>query len=418
MVQHARLLLCLLLICSVQLQVYACAVPLPEPPMWVVNEPLGQPDTAWIGVELESLFPSEGASYCACGIDTTRFSSPIPHGGVISQAWVEGMSRKEPRTLGGTRYIQFQPNTRTSEGLGSNWAGFSTASAVDLGAVQVAEDEVLNLWFEVDLSRVTVPGDVDLDGIVGFSDFLILGDNFGISGGTAQGDIDQSGTIGFPDFLILASNFGNSGRNLPETTAFLDSLSEPQQTLPVAAGEAEPTGAPILEGEHPVVFIEAVTTEETVEAVVEAPVRGTIGPDGFITLHAQDQEILGVEFFSETGALRPVGDLNAEAAPFQFFLANDAQQVTLGNLNVGDPGKDNGAGPLVVDGSIVLPVRYADGVDPWTDLSAQWGDPAQVVFDFPVTRESTANAAAVPEPSTCSILWLGVVAAGWLRRRN
>jgi hypothetical protein len=64
-------------------------------------------------------------------------------------------------------------------------------------------------------------GDIDLDGSVGFADFLTLSDNFGGAGGYAEGDFDCDGDVAFSDFLILSSAFGNSAANVasvPEPT--------------------------------------------------------------------------------------------------------------------------------------------------------------------------------------------------------
>ena len=55
-----------------------------------------------------------------------------------------------------------------------------------------------------------LPGDIDMDGSVGFADFLVLSANFGMAGGPDAGDIDGDGSVGFPDFLVLSSNFGQS----------------------------------------------------------------------------------------------------------------------------------------------------------------------------------------------------------------
>ena len=66
-----------------------------------------------------------------------------------------------------------------------------------------------------------LPGDIDGDGAVGFTDFLVLSANFGMTGGIAEGDIDGDGSVGFPDFLVLSSNFGQSAAvaAVPEPTA-------------------------------------------------------------------------------------------------------------------------------------------------------------------------------------------------------
>lgn len=61
---------------------------------------------------------------------------------------------------------------------------------------------------------LTIPGaDVEVmrnaDGIVGFSDFLVLSANFGRELAVrSEGDIDGDGTVTFADFLILRDNFG------------------------------------------------------------------------------------------------------------------------------------------------------------------------------------------------------------------
>ena len=53
-------------------------------------------------------------------------------------------------------------------------------------------------------------GDVDLNGTVDFTDFLVLSSNFGQSGGWNDGDSDGTGEVNFADFLALSSNFGRT----------------------------------------------------------------------------------------------------------------------------------------------------------------------------------------------------------------
>lgn len=53
--------------------------------------------------------------------------------------------------------------------------------------------------------------DIDGDGVVTFSDFLVLSTNFGRSVETGiLGDIDENGLVDFSDFLLLAESFGSS----------------------------------------------------------------------------------------------------------------------------------------------------------------------------------------------------------------
>jgi len=52
-------------------------------------------------------------------------------------------------------------------------------------------------------------GDVDGDGEVGFSDFLIVSSNYGDSPATReQGDLDGDCKVGFSDFLLVSNNYG------------------------------------------------------------------------------------------------------------------------------------------------------------------------------------------------------------------
>jgi hypothetical protein len=57
---------------------------------------------------------------------------------------------------------------------------------------------------------ITLAGDADLDLGVGFSDFTLLADHFGMAGGWARGDFDGDGRVGFSDFVLLAGNFGGT----------------------------------------------------------------------------------------------------------------------------------------------------------------------------------------------------------------
>ena len=127
---------------------------------------------------------------------------------------------------------------------------------------------------------------------------------------------------------------------------------------------------------------------DQLSALVRSTVYGTVDASGFLNIHGDGQDVLGVEFRSDSGSLLPIGDTSTDASPFDFFLANNPSQVTLGKLNVGDPGKDNGSGPLNVNGTVRLPVRFDDRVDPWTDLSASWGVD-KTTFDLLVGRTSS-----------------------------
>ena len=61
-----------------------------------------------------------------------------------------------------------------------------------------------------------LPGDVDLNGVVGLEDFAILKQNFGGRGAYAEGDVSGDGIIDLTDFQILRSAFGETSIGVPE----------------------------------------------------------------------------------------------------------------------------------------------------------------------------------------------------------
>lgn len=72
----------------------------------------------------------------------------------------------------------------------------------------INEDDVEH--FIVDVHQ-SLRGDLDMDGDVDFSDFLILALNYNaVDAGYSEGDVDCNGEVGFTDFLALATNFGKS----------------------------------------------------------------------------------------------------------------------------------------------------------------------------------------------------------------
>jgi hypothetical protein len=57
-----------------------------------------------------------------------------------------------------------------------------------------------------------IPGDVNADGTVNFSDYLLLSQNFGGTNKSwGQGDLNMDGTVYFSDYLVLSQNFGKTG---------------------------------------------------------------------------------------------------------------------------------------------------------------------------------------------------------------
>ncbi len=71
--------------------------------------------------------------------------------------------------------------------------------------------------------------DIDGDGTVGFSDFLILSSQFGLSDPLPDpsADIDGDGTVSFADFLVLSNTFGQTATATLGPATTVQSVPEP-----------------------------------------------------------------------------------------------------------------------------------------------------------------------------------------------
>ena len=75
-------------------------------------------------------------------------------------------------------------------------------------------------------------GDSDMNGEVGFLDFLNLANNFGGLGGWGDGNFETNEGVTFLDFLLLADNFGTL--DAPVEVADTAAVPEPSPCLPFA----------------------------------------------------------------------------------------------------------------------------------------------------------------------------------------
>jgi len=106
-----------------------------------------------------------------------------------------------------------QLGTEDINRLASEVASLATNLSFDLdanGSIQLADVE---FWLDI---KGSLQGDLNLNGTVGFPDFLVLADNFGKPAEWSAGDLDADGSAGFPDFLLLANNFGQSANPIAE----------------------------------------------------------------------------------------------------------------------------------------------------------------------------------------------------------
>ena len=102
-----------------------------------------------------------------------------------------------------------------------NYDGFD----IDSGIFDVFDEITGIALFELEgVCDPDTMGDLDGDGMVAFSDFLILADNFSQDATShEEGDFDCNGVVEFADFLILSTNFGQAvgaeASSVPEPNA-------------------------------------------------------------------------------------------------------------------------------------------------------------------------------------------------------
>ena len=78
----------------------------------------------------------------------------------------------------------------------------------------------------------TLLGDANLDGVVGFADFLQVSRAFGTRvNGWSDGDFDGDEIVTFADFLILSESFGQSIGDTPVAASSVAAVPEPATNL-------------------------------------------------------------------------------------------------------------------------------------------------------------------------------------------
>ena len=96
---------------------------------------------------------------------------------------------------------------------GVEFAGYDVQRAVSRGLDPCNEIVDLASLFETaqENSFCTLPGDLDFDGQVSFSDVITLTNNFGMLDAVwPDGDFDWDRQVGFSDLLLMSQNFGDS----------------------------------------------------------------------------------------------------------------------------------------------------------------------------------------------------------------
>ena len=142
-------------------------------------------------------------------------------GGPLNDTFGIGANRIEFDLLN----FGIRPGNSTRSPVRSNALPLITSDVNTVGLASTAQAfgetfELMDLIFSLGPACLNdTAGDIDGDGQVAFSDFLILSNNFGDDVQSHElGDIDCSGTVDFADFLVLADNFGEevAVSNVPE----------------------------------------------------------------------------------------------------------------------------------------------------------------------------------------------------------
>ena len=187
---------CLLTFVGMSLVANACTVPLPQPPMWVLDEGMQDgKDVFLIGVELGPLFvpdPETGTT-CACGLN---FSSPLPFGSNVTDAFV-AVTDRNTHAMQVLPEFDFTPKTNTTSGLRNrtesfNWFGLATTAIDTVTQPVLGSDEALKLWFRVEIDEnigeFEFGEDADSSHVEFDADTFFSPDNLTFAAGSAQTD--------------------------------------------------------------------------------------------------------------------------------------------------------------------------------------------------------------------------------------
>jgi len=81
-----------------------------------------------------------------------------------------------------------------------------------------------------------LPGDANHDGLVNFTDLLVLAQHYNSAGATFDtGDFNGDGRVAFDDLLLLAQHYGQTINNPPAAAADAAAIAVPEPTAPLCA---------------------------------------------------------------------------------------------------------------------------------------------------------------------------------------
>jgi len=224
-------------------------------------------------------------------------------------------------------------------------------------------------------------------------------------------DVDQDGLIdqvgqAKDGTLWIAQNMGGKFQNhywsrLTGSSGFVDYVSSFEQSERLTLARLFPGATDVFQPREKTVQTQTGLRE------MDERVRVSLNDDGFLVIQSEEP-LLGIDFISASGSLRPV--VNHIAEPFEFLLENLPTQVTMGSLT----------NPVDISDPVVLGVRF----DPTKarDLLVSWGGPefdgpafvAPELFD-PDTEITTFQALSVTpsEIAADNVTAYNLVATNW-----
>ena len=175
-----------------------------DPPRWAANGNVTTANTA------ELMFASSHASlFRSDGTSQGTFEMSLPPSDVTYEGQIELFPR------GRDVYFIIPPSISPTGTLwrsdGTESGTFAIDAARNLEAIVEFGSELFFVREQTDGGRQAIAAhDIDGDGVIGLSDFLVLSSNFGLvaANGMSDGDLDGNGVVDFGDFTRLSANFG------------------------------------------------------------------------------------------------------------------------------------------------------------------------------------------------------------------
>ena len=184
-------------------------------------------------------------------------------------------------------------------------------------------------------------------------------------------DVDRDGLVdqvgqAKDGTLWIAQNMGGRFQNhfwmrVTGSPGFVDYVSSFEQQDRLSLTQLFPGASDVFQPREPTIETETGLRE------MDDRVRVSVNEDGFFVVEGDGVQVAGLDFQSPSGSLIPSmegvanGASDPEAEPFQIFLTNTANQITIGNLG----------SEVTIDDPIVLSFGYE--LNDARDLTVDFG---------------------------------------------